>query len=68
MPADANFGRYAEIPYDQMTPAQQEGYRFVKETRGQVGGGEQDLDTQSQIGEGGGTARCSFPSGPQLAQ
>jgi 4-carboxymuconolactone decarboxylase len=23
------FGRYAEIPFDQMTPAQQEGYRFL---------------------------------------
>jgi 4-carboxymuconolactone decarboxylase len=32
------FGRYAEMPYDQMTLEQQEGYRFVKEVRGQVGG------------------------------
>jgi hypothetical protein len=23
------FGRYAEIPFDRMTPAQQEGYRFL---------------------------------------
>jgi 4-carboxymuconolactone decarboxylase len=23
------FGRYAEIPYDRMTPEQQEGYRSV---------------------------------------
>jgi 4-carboxymuconolactone decarboxylase len=28
------FGRYAEIPYDQMTPEQQEGYRSLLETRG----------------------------------
>jgi len=28
------FGRYAEIPYDQMTPEQQEGYRSLIETRG----------------------------------
>ena len=27
------FGRYAEIPYDQMTPEQQEGYRALIETR-----------------------------------
>ena len=27
------FGRYAEIPYDQMTPEQQEGYRYLIETR-----------------------------------
>jgi 4-carboxymuconolactone decarboxylase len=32
------FGRYAESPYGQMTPEQQEGYRFVSEVRGQVGG------------------------------
>jgi 4-carboxymuconolactone decarboxylase len=32
------FGRYAEIPYGQMTSEQQEGYRFVSEMRGQVGG------------------------------
>jgi len=38
MPDTPTFGRYAEIPYEQMTPEQQEGYRFVKETRGQVGG------------------------------
>ena len=32
------FGRYAEIPYDQMTPEQQEGYRWLIETRGALGG------------------------------
>ena len=32
------YGRYAEIPYDQMTPEQQEGYRSLIETRGQLGG------------------------------
>jgi len=38
MPETPTFGRYAEIPYEQMTPEQQEGYRFLKEVRGQVGG------------------------------
>jgi 4-carboxymuconolactone decarboxylase len=38
MPDPPTFGRYAEIPYDQMTPEQQEGYRVLKEVRGQVGG------------------------------
>jgi len=38
MPDTPTFGRYAEIPYDQMTPEQQEGYRVLKEVRGQVGG------------------------------
>jgi 4-carboxymuconolactone decarboxylase len=32
------FGRYAEIPYDRMTPAQQEGYRSLIETRGRLPG------------------------------
>jgi 4-carboxymuconolactone decarboxylase len=37
--ADApTFGRYAEIPYDQMTPEQQEGFRALTETRGALGG------------------------------
>ena len=32
------FGRYAEIPYDQMTPEQQEAYRLLVETRGRLPG------------------------------
>src|ERR1700719_106163 len=38
MPETPTFGRYAEIPYDQMTPEQQEGYRLLIETRGALGG------------------------------
>src|SRR5256884_3922342 len=38
MPDTPTFGRYAEIPYEQMTPEQQEGYRAVVEIRGQLGG------------------------------
>ena len=38
MPEKPTFGRYAEIPYDEMTPEQQEGYRFLVETRGAAGG------------------------------
>lgn len=45
MAADSNakpdaptFGRYTEIPYDQMTPEQQEGYRSLIETRGRLPG------------------------------
>jgi hypothetical protein len=38
MPDTRTFGRYAEIPYEQMTPEQQEGYRFAREIRGAVGG------------------------------
>ena len=32
------FGRYTEIPYDDMTPEQQEGYRSLLDTRGPLGG------------------------------
>jgi hypothetical protein len=32
IPKTPTFGRYAEIPYDEMTPEQQEGYRFLVET------------------------------------
>jgi 4-carboxymuconolactone decarboxylase len=32
------FGRYAEIPYDQMTPEQQEGYKAMIEARGRLPG------------------------------
>ena len=32
------FGRDTEIPYDQMTPEEQEGYRALVETRGRLGG------------------------------
>ncbi len=38
MAETATFGRYAEIPYDQMTPEQQEGYRTLIETRGRLPG------------------------------
>jgi 4-carboxymuconolactone decarboxylase len=38
MPDTPTFGRYAEIPYEQMTPEQQEGYRSLIETRGALGG------------------------------
>jgi 4-carboxymuconolactone decarboxylase len=38
MAAIPTFGRYAEIPYDQMTPEQQDGYRSLLETRGRLPG------------------------------
>ena len=38
MPDTPTFGRYTEIPYEQMTPEQQEGHRSLIETRGALGG------------------------------
>ena len=38
MARNPTFGRYAEIPYDEMTPEQQEGYRSLIESRGRLPG------------------------------
>ncbi len=38
MPETPTFGRYAEIPYDQMSPEQQDAYRSLIETRGRLPG------------------------------
>jgi 4-carboxymuconolactone decarboxylase len=38
VPDTPTFGRYAEIPYEQMTPEQQEGYRSMMESRGGLPG------------------------------
>jgi 4-carboxymuconolactone decarboxylase len=38
MPETPTFGRYTEIPHDQMTPEQQEGYRSLLEARGRLPG------------------------------
>jgi 4-carboxymuconolactone decarboxylase len=38
MPETSTFGRYAEIPYERMTPEQQEAYRMLIETRGRLPG------------------------------
>lgn len=38
MAATPTFGRYAEIPYDEMTPEQKEGYHSLLETRGRLPG------------------------------
>ncbi|HUC11735.1 MAG TPA: hypothetical protein VL985_15105 [Stellaceae bacterium] len=38
MPETPTFGRFAEIPYDRMTPEQQEGYRAIVAARGPLGG------------------------------
>ena len=36
MSGTPTFGRYAEIPYDKMTPEQQEGYNAVIAARGRA--------------------------------
>ena len=56
MPDTPTFGRYAETPYDQMTPEQQEGYRSLVEARGPLGG-----PNKIWAGEGDGAVGCLFP-------
>ena len=60
------FGRYAEIPYDQMTPEQQEGYRPMIESSRRASWAEQDLGAQPEAGESRGTVRRPFPRRPFL--
>ena len=38
MPETPTFGRYAEIPYEKMTPEQQEGYKAMIASRGRLPG------------------------------
>ncbi len=38
MPETPTFGRYAEIPYDKMTPEQQAGYDALIASRGRLPG------------------------------
>ncbi|HEV7802281.1 MAG TPA: hypothetical protein VGP15_14485 [Burkholderiales bacterium] len=38
MAENPTFGRYTEIPYDEMTPEQQEGYNAMMEARGRLPG------------------------------
>jgi 4-carboxymuconolactone decarboxylase len=38
MPETPTFGRYAEVPYDKMTPEQQEGFNSLMESRGRLPG------------------------------
>ena len=45
MSATPTFGRYAEIPFDQMTAEQKDGYRFLVEgPRGRLPGPKAGLD------------------------
>jgi hypothetical protein len=54
------FGRYAEIPYDQMTPEQQDACRSLIETRGRLPGPNK-IYVQSEAGQGDGAARRPLP-------
>ena len=63
MPETPTFGRYAEIPYDQMTPEQQEGYRSLMETRGQIGGPSRILVHNPKLAKASGPLGAHFRPG-----
>src|SRR5260370_34862848 len=63
MPDTPTFGRYAELPYDQMTTEQQEGYRSVIETRGQVGGPSKIWVHNPKLAKAAGPLGAHFPPG-----
>ena len=69
MPDTPTFGRYAEIPYDQMTPEQQEGYRSLIETRGQVGGPSKIWVHNPKLAKAAGPLGAHFhPGGYSLSE
>ncbi len=67
MPETPSFGRYAEIPYDEMTPEQQEGYRLLVEARGAAGGPSKIWVHNPKLAKVVGAVRGAFPARPLLA-
>ena len=69
MPDTPNYGRYAEIPYDRMTPEQQEGYRSLIETRGQLGGPSRIWVHNPKLAKAAGPLGAHFhPGGYSLSE
>ncbi len=68
MPDTPTFGRYAEIPYDEMTPEQQEGYRSLIETRGALGGPNKILVHNPKLAKVVGPFGAHFRTGYSLSE
>jgi len=68
MPETPTFGRYAEIPYDQMTPEQQDGYRSLVATRGQVGGPSKIWVHNPKLAKAAGPLGAYFRTGYSLSE
>src|SRR3984893_19403333 len=68
MPDTPTFVLYTEIPYDQMTREQQEGYRSLIETRGQVGGPSKIWVHNPKLAKAAGPLGAHFhPGGDSLS-
>jgi 4-carboxymuconolactone decarboxylase len=68
MPETPTFGRYAEIPYDQMTPEQQEGYRSLIESRGALGGPNRIIVHNPKLAKVAGPFGAHFRTGYSLSE
>jgi 4-carboxymuconolactone decarboxylase len=62
------FGRYAEIPYDRMTPEQQEGYRALLETRGRLSGPNKIYVHNPKLAKAIGPLGAHFRGGYSLSE
>src|SRR5271166_3878243 len=68
MPDIPTFGRYAEIPYDRMTPEQQEGYRSLIETRGRLPGPTKIWVHNPKLAKAAGPLGAYFRTGYSLSE
>jgi len=66
MPETPTFGRYAEIPYDQMTPEQKEGYHSLIETRGRLPGPNKIWVHNPKLAKAAGPLGAHFRTGYSL--
>ena len=62
------FGRYAEIPYDKMTPEQQDAYRSLIETRGRLPGPNKIYVHNPKLAKVMGPLGAYFRSGYSLSE
>jgi 4-carboxymuconolactone decarboxylase len=68
MPETPTFGRYAEIPYDRMTPDQQEAYRSLIETRGRLPGPTKIWVHNPKLAKAAGPLGAYFRTGYSLSE
>jgi 4-carboxymuconolactone decarboxylase len=68
MPETPTFGRYAEIPYERMTPEQQEAYRSLLETRGRLPGPTKIWVENAKLAKAAGPLGAHFRTGYSLSE
>jgi 4-carboxymuconolactone decarboxylase len=62
------FGRYAEIPFDRMTPEQQDAYRLLIETRGRLPGPNKIWVENAKLAKVMGPLGAHFRTGYSLSE